>query len=195
MTDTLYVLDPSITKAEDLLALDGSSARLRFEDHHEVEQFLYTEARLLDEERLRDWFELLDDSLRYWCPIRENRFRADTTPELNPRASALFDETKAAIDLRLQRLESGKAWSEDPPTRHVYQVTNIETFETAQPDIVEAHSVFTLYRNRSERDQSTLMGRRRDLLRKVGPDQFLIKGRLILLQQSTLLAKNLSYFF
>jgi len=107
----------------------------------------------------------------------------------------MFDETKASIDLRLQRLESGMAWAEDPPTRHVYQITNIEAFETDKPDTVEVHSVFTLYRNRSERDQSTLMGRRRDLLRKTDDGEFLIKGRLILLQQSTLLAKNLSYFF
>lgn len=192
---TITVIDPSITSAEALLALNGNGKRLTLEAHHEIEQFVYYEARLLNEERLRDWYDLLDASLRYWCPIRENRFRADQTPELNPVAAALFDETKATIDLRLQRLESGKAWAEDPPTRHIYQITNIETFETDHPHEFEVQSLFTLYRNRSERDESTLMGQRKDILRKTGPGTFLIKGRLVLLQQSTLLAKNLSYFF
>lgn len=192
---TLTVIDPSITSAETLLSLDGSGKRLGLEAHHEVEQFVYYEARLLNEERLREWYDLLDETLRYWCPNRENRFRADAVRELNPQASALFDETKATIDLRLQRLESGKAWAEDPPTRHIYQITNIEAFEREPEDEFEVQSLFLLYRNRSERDESTLMGQRKDILRRVSRGKFLIVGRLILLQQSTLLAKNLSYFF
>jgi ethylbenzene dioxygenase subunit beta len=32
----------------------------------EVEQFLYREARLLDERRLHEWLELFTDDARYW---------------------------------------------------------------------------------------------------------------------------------
>jgi ethylbenzene dioxygenase beta subunit len=50
------------------------------------------------------------------------------------------------------------------------------------------------YRNRSEHDEATLTGRRRDILRADG-DGFLIARRLILLPHSVLLTKNLTTFF
>src|SRR5262249_47325129 len=40
----------------------------------EVEQFLYREARLLDERRFRDWLELFTDDVRYWMVMRSNRY-------------------------------------------------------------------------------------------------------------------------
>tara|TARA_R110001606_G_scaffold47570_1_gene121208 strand:- start:34885 stop:35463 length:579 start_codon:yes stop_codon:yes gene_type:complete len=191
---SISVLAPEITPAEDLLALKGEGKPLGRDASFELQQWLYREARLLDQDRFREWYDMLDASLRYWCPLRENRFRRDKRPELSPQSCAMFDETKETIDLRLGRLESGMVWSEDPPTRHVYAITNIEAFETQDPEVTEVHSVFTLYRNRSERDQSTLMGRRADIWIK-SKDGFRLKGRLIVLQQSTLLCKNLSYFF
>src|SRR5262249_12086337 len=40
----------------------------------EVEQFLYREARLLDERHFHEWFELLTDDVRYWMGSRSNRY-------------------------------------------------------------------------------------------------------------------------
>ena len=40
----------------------------------EVEQFLYREARLLDERRFHEWLELLTDHVRYWMGSRSNRY-------------------------------------------------------------------------------------------------------------------------
>ncbi len=159
-----------------------------------IERFLYKEARLLDQEQHRDWYALLADDLFYWMPLRENRQRRDARREIDPDNVALFDERKADIDLRIKRLETGKAWIEDPAGRHVYSITNIEAFETATPGEFEVLSVFTLYRNRALRDESTLMGRRRDIVRCVD-GEFQIARRLILLQQALLLTKNLSVFF
>ena len=36
----------------------------------DVEQFLYREARLLDERRFREWLELFAADVRYWMPGR-----------------------------------------------------------------------------------------------------------------------------
>jgi ethylbenzene dioxygenase beta subunit len=107
---------------------------------------------------------------------------------------AFFDERKPDIDLRIQRLETGMAWSEDPATRHVYAITNVEAFETPRQGEYEVHSVFIQYRHRAAHDSSTLFGRRRDILRANGTD-FLIARRLVLLQQGVLNSKNLSVFF
>jgi ethylbenzene dioxygenase beta subunit len=91
-------------------------------------------------------------------------------------------------------LASNLVWTEDPPTRHVYLVSNLEAFETSIPQEYEIHYTFIQYRNRSEHDEATLCGRRRDLLRVTGPS-FQIARRMIILPQSVLLTKNLSAFF
>ena len=180
--------------AEGLLTPWGSGTPVSDDLLVKIERFLRKEARLLDLERYREWFGLLADYLFYWIPLRENRQRRDKRREIEPGNMAYFDDGKSDIDLRLQRLESGKAWIEDPAGRHVYAITNVEAFETATCDEYEVLSVFTLYRNRSNHDESTIMGRRRDILRGRDGD-FLIARRLILLQQAVLLSKNLSVFF
>jgi len=159
-----------------------------------IERFLRMEARLLDQERFRDWYDLLAEDLFYWAPVRENRYRRDKRPELTYAGMTFFDDRKADIDTRIKRLETGMAWSEDPPTRHVYAITNVEAFETEVAGEYEVHSIFTQFRHRADYDTSTLMGRRRDLLRARG-EGFVITRRLILLQQSVLPAKNISVFF
>jgi len=179
--------------AEGLLSPWAQGAPVSDELLLSIERFLRTEARLLDQERHREWYALLAEDLFYWMPLRENR-RRRTGREISPENMAFFDDRKADIDIRLQRLESGMAWIEDPPTRHVYAISNVEAFETSVEGEYEVHSVFTMYRNRSEHDESTLMGRRRDVLRRHGTG-FQIARRLILLQQSVLLTKNLSVFF
>jgi ethylbenzene dioxygenase beta subunit len=179
---------------EDLLSFNGAGKHTDQATLFEVERHLYREARLLDDEDLRGWYDLLADDLIYWVPIRENHLRKHRKPELVAARCALFDETKDTINTRLLRNESGMCWTEDPPTRHVYSVSNIEAFETNTPDEFEVHSVFTLYRSRFERDDSTLMGRRKDIFRRA-EEGFHLAGRLVLLQQSTLMAKNLNVFF
>ena len=40
----------------------------------EVEQFLYREARLLDERRFHQWLQLFTDDVRYFMAGRSNRY-------------------------------------------------------------------------------------------------------------------------
>lgn len=187
--------DQATQAAEQLLAMDGLGKRADLQTLEAARAFYFFEARLLDEERYDSWYDLLADDLFYWMPLRESRFRKDKRQPLDPRNMAFFDERKADIAVRLGRIASGLVWTEDPATRHVYQVSNIELFETDTPGEYEAHSVFTQYRNRIERDEATLHGRRRDLLRKTADGSFQIARRMILLPQSVLATKNLSVFF
>ena len=177
-----------------LLSLDGLGQHVDMATYFEIQKTLHEEAYLLDHEKLDQWCDMLDDDLIYWAPLRENKLRRERTPEITVDRCSLFEETKQLIEIRLRRNDSGMCWTEDPPTRHAYSVSNIQAFHTENADELEVHSVFTLYRSRFERDDSTLLGRRKDIWRKVG-DKYLLAGRLILLQQSTLLVKNLNVFF
>ena len=44
---------------------------------HEIEQFLYAEAELLDDRRYAEWVDLFDDAAAYWSPVRRSVATAD----------------------------------------------------------------------------------------------------------------------
>ena len=83
----------------------------------EVEDFLYLEAELLDERKLREWLELLADDVRYWMPIRHNTLERpqEIVEELSkPGEAYYFDDNKKSLSLRVERVYSKSAWSELP---------------------------------------------------------------------------------
>jgi ethylbenzene dioxygenase beta subunit len=195
-----YGTYPNLTLAEaraaaaQLLSLNGNGVPVSDALLLNIERFYRMEARLLDREQFHRWYELLADDLFYWAPLQENRFRRDKRPLIDAGNMAFFDERKADIAVRIGRLSSNLVWTEDPPTRHVYVISNVEGFETDMPGEIEVHSTFIQHRNRAEHDEATLYGRRRDILR-MKDDHFQIVRRLILLPQSILLTKNLTTFF
>lgn len=160
---------------------------------NEISQFLYREARLLDNEDYHAWFGLLAEDVHYWMPFIESRYRRDRTPVHNEMAMALFDEDLKSLELRIRRFYTGAAWPEDPPTRHCHVITNIEVELTASPDEYLVYSAFVNHRSRLEKDEDFIMGRREDLLRRVDGALKLAR-RKIITTQSTVLAKNLSTF-
>ena len=180
---------------------------MREEIRREVEQFLYREARLLDERRLHEWVELFTEDARYWMSSRANRYPATSkaigildhdrySEEELAREDelALFDETKATLQARVARLDTGMAWAEDPPSRTRHLITNIEVEEGDTASELKVYSNYLVYRTRGETEQDFYVGRREDTLQHVD-GTWKIARRKIVLDQNVLLAKNLSIFF
>jgi 3-phenylpropionate/cinnamic acid dioxygenase small subunit len=163
---------------------------------HEIEQFLYHEAALLADREYRDWLDLFADDIHYWMPTRYNRLRREMDKEFSaPDEAAFFDDDKDSLNRRIIRLETGMAWAEDPPSRTRHLFTNIRVVPS-DADEYEAHCNFLLYRSRLEHDVEFFVGAREDLLRRVDRGVgWEIARRKIVLDQSTLNAKNLSMFF
>ena len=173
----------------------------------DVEQFLYREARLLDERRFHEWLELFTDDVRYWMPVRSNRYpkSSKAIAILDPDRYAeedlakedelaILDETKETLDRRIARLDTGMAWAEDPPSRTRHLITNIEVEQGESESVLTVHPNFIVYRNRGETEQDFYVGGRRDILRQVN-GTWKIARRTIVLDQNVLLAKNVSIFF
>ena len=172
-----------------------------------VEQFLYREARLLDERRFHDWLQLLTDDVRYWMGSRTNRYpksskaiaildpdRYDEDDRTKEDELAILDEDKGTLGARVARLDTGMAWAEDPPSRTRHLITNIEVEPGDAGSELEVYSNFVVYRSRSETEQDFYVGTRRDILRRVD-GALRIASRKITLDQNVLLAKNVSIFF
>jgi 3-phenylpropionate/cinnamic acid dioxygenase small subunit len=154
----------------------------------DVEQLLYHEAHLLDSGRFHEWLELLAGDLRYWAPVRAELPR-DVELEGEATRLPLFDETKASLRLRVQRLDTGLAWVETPPTRTRRFVSNIVA-EPRSGGLVGVRSNFMVFRSRSLSEEWTVVGCREDKWQRT--DKWLLKERKIVLDHGTL--ENLSLF-
>lgn len=85
----------------------------------EVTQFIYREARLQDEHAYDDWEALWTDDGVYWIPA--NGEGGDPEREM----SIVYDN-RSRIALRVKQLKTGKRHSQNPPSRLVRVVSNVE---------------------------------------------------------------------
>jgi ethylbenzene dioxygenase beta subunit len=161
----------------------------------EVEQRLYREVRFLDDEEYRKWTDMMTPDVHYFMPGIETRYRKDKTDQMNDLSRmAYYNDNLEELGKRIDRLETGTAWSEDPATRFCHIISNIEVETTNNPDEVLVYSNFLVYRNRLERDEDTLIGSRKDLWRREDGVLKLAKRR-ILLKQNVLISKNMNVYF
>lgn len=185
-----------------ITALDGSNAALNdLLLKHSVEQFLYREASLLDERKLREWLQLLADDIVYFMPIRQNvKFGQHASSE-NTRLGkdiSWFDEDKWTLTKRVEQIMTGVHYAEEPLSRVTHLISNIRIVDVVgapqDPSEVSVGSAFLIYQNRVESETYTFVGRRLDRLRRVEGD-WRVAAREILLEQNILQAKNLTVFF
>src|SRR6185503_5456299 len=87
----------------------------------DVVRFIYREARLIDEKRFDEWYELFAEDGYYWVPA----VHGQKDPHLE---NSLAYEDKFLLKLRIERLKSPQAFSQQPPSRclHVLQQSEIE---------------------------------------------------------------------
>lgn len=171
-----------------------------YELKFEIETFLFHEAELLDERRFSEWLELLTDDLVYFMPIQRN-VRFGNAARARTRAGidiGWFDEDKWTLSKRVEQLNTGIHWAEEPASRVSHLVTNVQVHEIEpsldDPREVSVKSRFLIYQNRVESETALFVGKRFDRLRR-DAGAWKIARREIMLDQSVLQAKNLSVFF
>jgi 3-phenylpropionate/cinnamic acid dioxygenase small subunit len=161
----------------------------------EVERFFSAEAQLLDERRFDQWLDLLHEDLRYWMPIARNV--PFNKPELEytreHSEASWFDEGKDTLSKRVQQIQGGDHWAEEPRSRTTHLVANVFVESTSGTDI-SVKSRFMVCAYRLEHDVDLFVGKRVDVLRR---EQGALKvlRRSIYLDQSVLLSRNLTTFF
>jgi 3-phenylpropionate/cinnamic acid dioxygenase small subunit len=86
----------------------------------QVEEFLYREARLMDEHRYAEWLTLwAEDAAYYWVPCNDDDI--DPTREV----SIIYDDRERLVQ-RIDRLISGSVLAQDPRPRMRRIVSNVE---------------------------------------------------------------------
>ena len=98
---------------------------------HEVEQFLYRQAELLDGKRWQDYIDLFTDDAVYWMP-------ADPAHEHWDGVPSIFAEDRNLMTVRKKRVLHPDAWSQRPlwGTSHVIGNVVIDPRDPKTGDIV-----------------------------------------------------------
>ena len=79
---------------------------------HELMQFYINEAWLLDDRKFREWLDLFTDDVFYFMPRRLNVGRQDLSREISEEGDlAIFEDDKTYMTMRVDRLDTGMAWS------------------------------------------------------------------------------------
>ncbi len=125
----------------------------------EAEDFIYREARLLDERRFEEWLDLFTEDGLYWIPMDEN---AD--PENEP--SVLFDNSVTRRQ-RVYQLLHQPHYSQIPPSRTVHFVSNVESRagdQNGQPGLSVVHCNFALFELRAGDPRQIGLGEQRSIV-------------------------------
>ena len=97
----------------------------------ELARFIYKEARLLDEKRFDEWYELFTEDAYYWVPL--------VPGQSDPLAhNSLAYEDKLLLKLRIERLKQPNAFSQKPGSRclHVLQTPEVEKSDAARGEFL-----------------------------------------------------------
>jgi 3-phenylpropionate/cinnamic acid dioxygenase small subunit len=165
----------------------------------EIEDFFHKEADLLDEREYDQWLELLTEDIVYWMPMRKNVSFANRNADMTAENDvAWFHDDKETLIKRVRQIQTGLHWADEPISRVAHLITNVRLKEPIATLDEGAKATttcrFIVYRNRLESETDLLVGRREDTLTRVDGTLKIFR-RKIILDQSVLLAKNLTMFF
>ncbi|MCB0962454.1 MAG: aromatic-ring-hydroxylating dioxygenase subunit beta [Acidimicrobiales bacterium] len=158
--------------------------------HHEVAQWLYREARLLDERRYTEWLDLWTDHATYVVPTTrvnaQGGLRSAGDGELH-----LLRTGKDVLRLRIEKLRAGNAWAEEPPSQTVRTISNIEVSPELEGLLVRSNVV--LHRVRYTDDTEVHAASRADRLVSVD-GAWRLAERRVRLAHGALRAANFQLF-
>ncbi len=85
---------------------------------------VYHEARLLDEQRFDEWYDLYTDDALYWVPLTRGQ------PDGLIHTSLLYED-KLLLKIRVERLKNPHAFAQQPRShsQHVLQAPQVESVE------------------------------------------------------------------
>ena len=110
---------------------------------HEIEQFLFFEATLIDHRQLDEWLGLFSDDAIYCAP--------NASEESDPtREGFIIYEDHRGLDERVRRLQHPAALTQVPPPRSRHMIANVVVTESADGVAVSSNQVVYFARQGAE---------------------------------------------
>lgn len=153
--------------------------------HQELDLFYAYESELLDEWRLDEWLDLVDEGFTYHVPVP---LVTDQHPQSGYDPSALFmDETKDSISenwaARLTEDNIAVSWADRPAVRTRRFLSALRVRLTDRPDTFLARLNVRVAMVRHGTQPGEMTGERFDLVRRAD-DSLLIMSRFVVLLEA-----------
>ena len=100
----------------------------------EIEDFLYYEARLLDDRKFEEWLECYREDAEYWMPAWD----VDDTLTQDPQQeiSLIYYPTRAGLEDRVFRIRTERSSATSiPEPRTNHYITNVEILERRDGEV------------------------------------------------------------
>lgn len=97
----------------------------------QVCQFLYQEARFLDDERWDDWLTCYAETASFWMPAWDDRDSLTEDPQ--SEISLIYYPDKQGLEDRVFRIKTERSSATMPDTRTSHNLSNIEILATDGP--------------------------------------------------------------
>lgn len=106
----------------------------------DVVEFIYNEARLLDDRHFEDWLALLTEDFYLWAPERIGQEESTRSQNVS-----LFNDDQEILEMRIARLRHPAVHSQLPPSQANRIVSNILVEDAAEgASEVVVHSTFLM---------------------------------------------------
>jgi benzoate/toluate 1,2-dioxygenase subunit beta len=98
--------------------------------HDEVRDFLYEEARYLDEKDWTPWLEMYCADAQYWVPSWDDDGKPTSDPQRE--VSLIYYAKRDGLEDRVFRIRTEKSSASTPDHRTGHNLTNIEILENGE---------------------------------------------------------------
>jgi len=111
-------------------------------DYQEICNFLYQEARFLDDRQWDDWLQCYDEAVEYWMPS----WRDDDQPSEDPKTevSLIYYPNRNGLEDRVFRIETERSSASTPEPRTSHNLSNIEVLSQQGDEAQVRYNFLTL---------------------------------------------------
>jgi len=158
--------------------------------HQAAHEFLVKEAYVQDRRDFDTWLSMMASDVVYRVPVT-------ATLGASPHKAGEMDhlsENLYSLKMRIARLKTNLAWTENPPSRTRHMVTNVCCYRTDKDNEVRVLSALLVFRTQGDtHGPDFIVGSREDILRREN-DELRLAQRTVTLDQSVLRTQNLAIF-
>ena len=139
----------------------GAEAGTRLITQNDLEQFLYREARYLDDREFEKWLECYADDCEYWMPAWTDDDELVQDPQTD--ISLIYYPNKGGLEDRVFRIRTERSSATSiPEPRTSHNISNVEVIER-RGDLVDVrfnwHTMYFRYKtiditDRQHRDEA-----------------------------------------
>ncbi|UYP18802.1 benzoate 1,2-dioxygenase small subunit [Rhodococcus sp. Z13] len=110
----------------------------------DIEQFLYREARLLDDREFEQWLECYHPDVEYWMPAWDDNGTLTENPQTE--ISLIYYPNRGGLEDRVFRIRTDRSSATSlPEPRTGHNITNVEILDRHGTEIDLRHNWFSLY--------------------------------------------------